>query len=84
MWQKILSVLGFIVVLIAAAIGGGIGKQVGKEVFAPAKPTAQQIEEKLIEGFNKAAEQSNRLGPRMVDKDTRWDTTTVGPGARVT
>lgn len=84
MWQKLLSVLGFIVVLIAAAIGGGIGKQVGKEALAPAKPPAQQIEEKLIEAFNKAAEQSNRLGPRMVDKDTRWDTTAVGPGARIT
>ena len=87
MWQKILSGLGFVALLFAMAIGGGIGKIVGKaagdSAFGPSKPTQQQIEAKLIEGFNKAAEQSNRLGPRMIDKDTRWDTTAVGPGARV-
>ena len=82
MWKKILSVLGFIVVLVVAIIGGQIGKEVGKSAFS-SKPTRQQIEAKLIEGFNQAAEQSNRLGPRMLDQDTRWDTTTVGPGARV-
>ena len=88
MWQKFLSALGFIVLLVAMVIGGGIGKIFGKSAgdaaFGSSKPTQQEIEEKLIEGFNKAAEQSNRLGPRMVDKDTQWDTTTVGPGARVT
>lgn len=82
-WQKALAAIGFVVVLIAAAAGGGIGKLLGKSIFG-SKPSAQQIEEKLIEGFNKAAEQSNRLGPRMVDQDTRWDKTAVGPGARVT
>lgn len=82
--KKILSALGFIAILIAAAIGGGIGKQVGKAAFSPSKPSAQQIEEKLIEGFTKAAEQSNRRGPIMVDKDTRWDRSDVGPGARLT
>lgn len=53
MWKKILSVLGFIVVLIAASIGGQIGKEVGKSAFAPSKPTQQQIQEKLLEGFVK-------------------------------
>ena len=88
MWKKVLSALGFIALLVVMAIGGGIGKIVGKSAsdsaFRSPGPTPQQIEEKLIEGFNKAAEQSNRLGPKMVDKDTRWDTTAVGPGARVT
>jgi len=84
MWRKVMTCLGFLAILIAAAIGGGIGKQIGKDIFALPKPTADQIEEKLIEGFKKAAEQSNKLGPRMVDKDTRWDRTVVGPGARVT
>lgn len=88
MLKRVLAVLGFIAILIAAVIGGGIGKQVGKEVsnavFSPSKPSAQQIEEKLIEGFNKAAEQSNKRGPIMVDKDTRWDRSEVGPGARLT
>ena len=88
MWKKVLSALGFIALLFLMAIGGGIGKIIGKSAgdsaFRSSGPTPQQIEEKLIEGFNKAAEQSNRLGPRMVDEDTRWDTTAVGPGARVT
>ena len=84
MWKKVLSILGSIVVLIAAIVGGQIGKEVAKSAFSPSKPTQQQIEETLIEGFNRAAEQSNRLGPRMVDEDTRWDTTIVGPGTRIT
>lgn len=83
MWQKILSLFGFVVIIIAAAIAGGVGKRIGQSAFAPSRPTAQQMEELLIQSFNKAAEESNRLGPRMVDEDTRWDRTTVGPGARV-
>lgn len=84
MWKKLLSVFGFIAVLIAAAIGGGIGKEVGKAAFSPSRPTQQQVDEKLYEGFNKAAEQSNRRGPVMVDQDTRWDRSVAGPGARLT
>lgn len=82
--RKLLSVFGFIAVLIAAAIGGGIGKEVGKAAVSPAKPTQQQVESKLYEGFKKAAEQSNKLGPVMVDQDTRWDRSIAGPGARLT
>jgi hypothetical protein len=84
MLKKLLSILGFIAILIAVAIVGGIGKQLGKAAFSPSKPSAQQIEEKLIEGFTKAAEQSNKRGPVMVDQDTRWDRSAVGPGARLT
>jgi len=84
MWKKILTVLGFIVVLIAAGIGGQIGKEVGKAAFSPSKPTQQQIEEKLLEGFAKAAELANARGPVMVDQDTRWDKSVAGPGARLT
>ena len=84
MLKKILSVLGFIAILIAAAIGGGVGKQVGKAAFSPSHLSAQQIEEKLIEGFTEASEKSNRRGPVMVDQDTRWDRSAVGPGARLT
>lgn len=84
MGKKILSVLVFIVVLIAASIGGQIGKEVGKSALAPSKPTQQQIEEKLLEGFTKAAEQANAQGPIMVDQDTRWDKSVAGPGARLT
>lgn len=83
-WKKVIAGLGVAAIVIAAAIGGGIGKLLGKSLFSPSKPTPHQVEEKLIEGFNKAAEQSNRIGPQMVDEDTRWDRTSVGPGARVT
>jgi hypothetical protein len=82
--KKLLSIFGFIAVLIAAAIGGGIGKEAGKAAFSPSKPTQQQVEAKLYEGFNKAAEQANKRGPVMVDKDTRWDRSIAGPGARLT
>jgi hypothetical protein len=41
MLKKVLSVLGFIAILIAAAIGGGIGREVGKAAFSPSKPSAQ-------------------------------------------
>ena len=84
MWKKVVAVLGFIVVLIAAGIGSQIGKQVGKVAYAPSKPTQQQIEEKLLEGFAKAAAQANARGPVMVDQDTRWDRSIAGPGARLT
>ena len=83
-WKKIVAGLGVAVIVIAAASGGSIGKVLGKSLFSPAKPTPQQVEEKLIEGFNRAARQSNKLGPRMVDEDTRWDSTFVGPGSRLT
>ncbi|MBC7163161.1 MAG: hypothetical protein H5U26_13785 [Immundisolibacter sp.] len=84
MRKKVLTVFGFIVVLIAASIGGQIGKGVGKAAFSSSKPTQQQIEAKLSEGFTKAAEQANARGPVMVDQDTRWDKSVAGPGARLT
>jgi hypothetical protein len=84
MMKKILPVLGIIAVLIAGAIGGGFGKLVGTSLVEPDRPTSQEIEVKLIEGFKKAAKQVNRNTPTMVDKDTRMDRATVGPGARVT
>ncbi len=88
MLKKILSALGFIAMLIAAVLGVTLvkefGKSVGNAASSPSKPSAQQIEEKLIEGFTKTAEQSNKRGPTMVDKDTRWDRSEVGPGVRVT
>lgn len=84
MLKKVLSVLGFIVILIAMAIGSQIGKEVGKATFTPSKPSQKEIEAKLIEGFEKAVKQVNASAPTMVDEDTRMDKATVGPGARVT
>ena len=87
MKKKIISILAFIAIIIAAAIGGGVGKEIGREVgnaaFPKAEPNKQQIENALIKGFNQAADQANKRGPVMVDKDTSWDRTTVGPRAQI-
>lgn len=80
MWKKLLSVLGFIGILIVASIGGQIGKGVGHAALSLSKPGPQEIEATLIEGFMRAAEQYNRTLPMMVDQDTRLETATVGPG----
>lgn len=79
MWKKVLTALGFIGILIAASVGGQIGKEVGK---AAMKPSQQEVEAKLVEGFTKAANQYNQRLPMMVDQDTRLDKATVGPGPR--
>lgn len=88
MLRKILSILGFLVMLIVMLIAGiiikAIGKNIGKSVFAPAKPITQQLETSMIEGFTTAAQQINQQGSMMVDKDTRMDRASVGPGARLT
>jgi len=88
MLKKILAALGVIAVIIAALIGGGIGKQVGKEVaksaFSPSTLSPQQMEVALIKGLTKGAEQINKRGPTMIDKDTRMERASVGPGARAT
>ena len=46
------------------------------------KPSQQEVEAKLVEGFTKAANQCNQRLPMMVDQDTRLDKATVGPGPR--
>lgn len=82
MWKKVLSVLGFIAILIAVSIGGRIGEEVGVAVLSPSKPNPQEAYAKLIEGFTKAANQYNQRLPMMIDQDTRLDKVTVGPGPR--
>lgn len=85
MLKKILSALGIVAVVLAALIGMGVGKLAGKAAGnAVIQPTQQQVEEKLIEGLRIGADQSNRLGARMIDADTRLDTTAVGPGPQAT
>ncbi len=46
------------------------------------KPSSQEVETILVEGFTKAANQYNQRLPMMVDQDTRLDKATVGPGPR--
>jgi hypothetical protein len=71
MSKKFLSVLGFIAIVIAMAIGGQIGRETGKAVFAPSKPSPQELDAKLIEGFATAANEINQKCPMMIDEETR-------------
>lgn len=82
MIKKILWGLGVIAVLIAGSIGGQIGKEAGKTLMASSKPTQQEVEAKLIEGFKTAADQLKQKLPMMLDADTRLDNVSVGPGFR--
>lgn len=84
MRNKILSILGIIIILIGSAIGGMIGKQCGKALVQFNSSSPQEIEQELIKGFETAARQINQNTPIMVDEVTRMDNATVGPGARVT
>jgi len=83
MQKKLLAALGFIALLIAVSIGGLIGKGTVKSIFSPPKPSPQEVEATLIEGFTKTANQYNQKLPMMLDQDTRLDKVTVGPGPRV-
>lgn len=44
----------------------------------------KRIEESLIKGFTKVADEFNAKGPVMMDEHTRLERTEVGPGARIT
>lgn len=83
MSKKVISILGFIALVIAMAIGGQIGREVGKATFSPSKPSSHDIEAKLIEGLSIAAKELNQKCPMMLDEETRIDKVTVGPGARI-
>lgn len=80
MSKKALSGLGVVGVLILGSIAGEIGKEFGK---AAVRPNKQEIEAKIVEGFTKAASENNQNLPMMIDKDTRLDKVTVGPGPRI-
>lgn len=81
MKKIILSVIGIIAIIVASAIGKGIGILVGKEI---SKPNPEEIEKVIIEGFEEAARIINRDAPVFVDKETKMDKATVGPGSRIT
>ncbi len=88
MQKKTLSSLGLIGVVIAAVIGGTIAREFSKEVsrsaLSPTTLSPQKTEEILIAGFTIAADKINKQGPTMIDKDTRMDRASVGPGSRLT
>ena len=59
--------------------GGLIGKTIGKDLGKSAAG-AMGVEQALI----KVCDQINKQLPIAVDRETRWDTTTPGPGRRFT
>ncbi|TVL02877.1 hypothetical protein AYI82_20395 [Shewanella algae] len=78
------SIVGVIVVLAFAGIGGQVGKEVGKAAFSPSKPSEEEILAKLAEGFEVGAKKINESAPTMVDEETRMDGASAGPGALLT
>jgi hypothetical protein len=56
-------------------IGGAVGKAVGRSAAG-----GMSIEQALV----KVCDQVNKQLPMSVDKETRWDNTTPGPGRRFT
>lgn len=87
MLKKLLGIIGSIATLfatlIAIGIGGDIGKIAGKAAFSSSKPSPQEVEARLIEGFTQAVNQYKPMFPMMLDKETRLDNATVGPGPRL-
>ena len=59
MINKVLHVLGFFVILAAAALAGGLGRELGDLTTGPLsrffEPTPQEIEEYMIEDLETAA-----------------------------
>lgn len=81
--SKATMLIGAVVVVGAGLIGMLFGKSLSQEVFSLFKPDAENLQAALIKGFNQAAATANKQGPVMVDKETRWDSSSVGPGARM-
>lgn len=69
--------------LIIADSLAGIGKNIGKLAVQSTTPTAENTEQELINGLEKAAKELNKGTPRMIDADTRMDASTIGPGLRI-
>ena len=58
-------------------------KETGKAIFTSSKVSPQDIEAKLIESLQSSADEINEKCPMMLDKETRLDKVTVGPGLRM-
>jgi hypothetical protein len=79
----LLSIVIAVGALIVAASLGGIGKNIGKLAVQSTTPAAENTEQDLIDGIEKAAKKLNKDTPRMIDADTRMDAATIGPGLRI-
>ena len=77
------------VALIAGGVGNSVGKLVGNGVGEIAAPrptlTEKEVMAMLVDGFEVAAKHMNEnVVPTMVDKETRLDRVSVGPGPVLT
>ena len=61
--------------IFGALIGGAVGKAVGRSAAG-----GMSVEQALV----KVCDQVNKQLPMSVDKETRWDNTTPGPGCQLT
>ncbi len=69
---------------LAAVVVVGIGVFIVRESPAYKQHKNSEVESRLIESFELAAEQINAQVPKMIDNDTLLDKATVGPGPRLT
>jgi hypothetical protein len=76
-----LKVIGTVLV---AAVAVGTGIFIVRELPGYKQHKTSEVESKLIESFELAAEQINGHVPKMIDNDTRLDKASVGPGPRLT
>lgn len=74
----------FIIVVIAATLGGQFGRDIWHKVYpAPDVKQKKAVEEAIIKGATAAVKTINENAPIMVDDLTRLEKATVGPGARL-
>jgi len=82
--KKLLIGLVFVAAFISGAVAIRFFKDNGSITSALIKPSLEEIQPKVIDGFNIAAEQINQSAPTMVDEETRLDKASVGPGVLLT
>lgn len=71
-------------IVLAVAVAVAIGVFIVREVSVYKQHKTSEVESRLIESFELAAEQINAQVPKMIDNDTFLDKATVGPGPRLT
>lgn len=75
-----MKTVGKIAIFCIAVMAGVIGKDIGKVTASRIERT--ENEKDGISSLERIAETINAKAPMMVDKDTRLDKMTVGPGVR--
>jgi hypothetical protein len=80
--KKIVTIVVSISLLILFTFFSVIGEEFGRIFAQQSENNAKN--EKLMKGLGLGAKQINDAGPTLVDKDTRIDGASVGPGVRLT